>query len=73
MYYLFSPPKDLETRARDQAQHIMQMLQVYETHHSKDTTNNIPEVCIIVSFVIFWPFHEGCIIILPLSSLEPMD
>jgi F-box protein 21 len=35
---------DLETRARDQAQHIMQMLQVYETHHSKDTTNNIPEI-----------------------------
>jgi uncharacterized protein YwgA len=38
--------QDLEPRARDQAKHIIQMLQVYETHHSKDTTNNIREVCL---------------------------
>lgn len=35
---------DLEPRARDQAKHIIQMLQVYETHHSKDTTDNIREI-----------------------------
>jgi ABC-type branched-subunit amino acid transport system ATPase component len=36
--------KDMEPRARDQAKHIIQMLQVYETHHSRDTTNSIREV-----------------------------
>ncbi|XP_069673301.1 F-box only protein 21-like isoform X2 [Periplaneta americana] len=35
---------ELEPRARDQARHIMQMLQVYETHHYKDTSCSFPQI-----------------------------
>lgn len=36
--------EELEPRARDQARHIMQMLQVYETHHYKDTSCIFPQI-----------------------------
>jgi hypothetical protein len=39
--------QDLEPRARDQARHMIQMLQVYETHHYKDAAHNIREVCLL--------------------------
>ncbi|KAJ9575100.1 hypothetical protein L9F63_007761, partial [Diploptera punctata] len=35
---------DFEPRARDQARHIMQMLQVYETHHFNNASTDIPKI-----------------------------